>query len=209
MGSAVLYTFDVTDGYLTLNVQGVGSTTAALGGTFSMTIYQSDGHIGVSDSVLLQGSNLRNTGGVELSILSLVTANVGPESARILDFLPVGPAHIGPGGVTAIETDAYLEATISITGVISTLFATATTAGDTLPFDMIISTSVTQSDTATATIDILFPYEIGISDISQTLTLDLVVHLEGTTHVVPDPALGGLTALGLGGAGAWLRRRRS
>ena len=51
-------------------------------------------------------------------------------------------------------------------------------------------------------------YAVGIPDISMTITLDLIFSVEGTAHVVPDPALGGLTALGLGGAGAWLRRRR-
>jgi MYXO-CTERM domain-containing protein len=75
--------------------------------------------------------------------------------------------------------------------------------------DVAITTSANVSDIATASIAINFPYEIGIADISITLTLDLIVNVTGTAHVAPDPALGGLTALGLGGAGAWLRRRRS
>ena len=65
-----------------------------------------------------------------------------------------------------------------------------------------------RSDVMAANIGLSFPYEIGIAELSITLTLDLIVDVTGTAHVVPDPALGGLTALGLGGAGAWLRRRR-
>jgi len=209
MAGPVAYDFDVVAGSIFLNIEDVGSTNAGMDGSFGIVIYQSDCHIGESDTFLLDASALYNTGDVQLSLLGLATANVLTASARILDFAMPDPGHIGPGGVANVMTDSYLEATVLVSGAFTTTFTTATWAGVLLPVSVGITTSVERSDIASASIGIVFPYEVGIPDLGFTLTLDLIIQVVGTAHVVPDPALGGLTALGLGGAGAWLRRRRS
>jgi MYXO-CTERM domain-containing protein len=209
MAGPVLYDFDICSGNIYLNIVGVGSTSSGMDGTFGMVIYQSDCHISESDTFVMDGSMIYNTEPTALVLAGLATANIQAVSARIMDFAQPEPGHIGPGGVANIVTDAYLEATVLVSGAFTTTFSTATWAGVPLPLDVAICTSAERSDCFTASIGIVFPYEIGIPDIGMTLTLDLIVSVTGTAHVVPDPALGGLTALGLGGAGAWLRRRRS
>jgi len=209
LAGPVTYTFDVTSGSLTLEIQDVGSTTAQMGGNFVMTIYQSDCHIGASDSFLLEGCSLTNTTPALLSIAGVITANVGEGSARLTDFMQPEPSHIEAGGTSVANTDAYLEATVFVSGLTNITFETGTSAGELLPLDFLITTSVSRSDIATASLGLVFGYEIETGlDVLPVITLDLIFTVEGTAHVVPDPALGGLTALGLGGAGAWLRRRR-
>jgi hypothetical protein len=209
MGSAVTYTFDATSGSVTLNLGGQGSTTSGMSGTFAVTVYQSDCHVGTSDTYLLESSGLINTGTMKLGLASIATATLEINSARFLDFTPVGPVHIPEGGSSVTPTDVYLEATVFVTGALNTSLVTKVWAKTNLPFVMSFNTSAMRSDVLAGHLGGTFGYEIGVSDISLTLTLDLIVNVEGTAHVVPDPALGGLTALGLGGAGAWLRRRRS
>jgi hypothetical protein len=208
MAGPIDYTFDIVGGNIWLNIEGVGSTGSGMDGQFGITIYQSDCHIGESDTFVLGASGIYNTDPTALVLAGLATANIQAMSARIMDFA-MDPAHIAPGGIQLVETDSFLEATVLVSGAFTTTFTTATWAGVLLPVEVGIATSVERSDIVTASIGIVFPYEIGIPDIGLTLTLDLIVSVVGTAHVVPDPALGGLTALGLGGAGAWLRRRRS
>jgi hypothetical protein len=209
MAGPVFYEFDVLDGVIWLNIEGVGSTGSPMDGTFGIIIYQTDCHIGESDTFILDGSWMANTDPTKLVLAGIATANIKAMSARIMDFAPeVG--HIPPGGGPIIlPTDAYMEATVLVSGAFTTTFTTLTWAGIPLPVSVYISTSGERSDIVTAMVGVVFPYEIGVSEIGITLTLDLIVTVVGTAHVVPDPALGGLTALGLGGAGAWLRRRRS
>jgi hypothetical protein len=207
LAGPVAYTFNVTAGSVQLNVSGQGSTGGGLAGTFGVVIYQSDCHIGASDTFILDHAGLVNTSTLKLSLAGLATANLAIQSARFLDFAPAAPGHIPPGGVTVAPTDVYVEATVIVTGLTTTTFSTKTWAGTTLPFSFAITTSVTRSEIAVAGLSGVFGYEVGISDVGLTITLDLIVNVEGTAHVVPDPALGGLTAMGLAGAGAWLRRR--
>jgi hypothetical protein len=207
LGGPVAYTFDVVAGGVDLN-SSIGSTSSGMDGTFAVTIYQSDCHIGESDTFILENAYLYNTDTLQLVLAGVATASLHMNSARFMDFAPAEPGHIGPGGQSVVPTDVYVEVTAIVTGAFNTTFDTATWAGTLLPFDVGITTSVERSDVVTASLALFFPYEIGIPDISQTITLDLIVDVVGTAHVVPDPALGGLTALGLGGAGAWLRRRR-
>jgi MYXO-CTERM domain-containing protein len=207
MAGPVLYDFDVVGGGIILQIVGAGSTVSGMDGTFSALIYQSNCHIGESDTFILDGAFLTNTDTAGLGIAGLATAWVLPGSARFLDFIQPDPAHIGPGGHAVVMTDAYMEATVLVTGAFTTTFSTATTAGTLVPVSMIFITSGLRSDIVEATLGIYFPYSVGISDLGMTITLDLIVSVTGTAHVVPDPALGGLTALGLGGAAAWLRRR--
>lgn len=203
--SPVLYTFNSTSGSVMLNVQSQGSTSSGLAGTFAMTIDQ-NGHVAASDTFLLGAAGLSNTGDMKLTLAGLVTAEIGPGAARFLSFGQTVPGHVPSA---TIGTDVFLSATIFITGFLNTTYTAATWAGTTLPFTVNVSTSQGLSDVIHASIAGTFGYAVGVTDVSLTLTLDLVVNIEGTAHAVPDPALGGLTALGLGGAGAWLRRRRS
>jgi hypothetical protein len=113
------------------------------------------------------------------------------------------------GGVQVAPTDVYVEATVLVTGAMTTTYSTKTWAGMLLPFNFLITTSVMRSDIVTAGLSGTFFYVVPIPEISMTISLDLIVNVEGTAHVVPDPALGGLTAMGLAGAGVWLRRRWS
>jgi len=206
----VVYTFDVTAGEMTWAIQGMGITTSGMTGTFSVTIYQSDGHIGESDTFVLGGAWLANTDAMQLGTPGTLAANVGPGSARLLDFMPDGPDHIGPGGAATVDTDIAFEATVLVTGLYDTTYATSTSAGMLLPVDLTFSTSAAGSDVVTASLRLGDDYGfiIGIPELSMTITLDLMIDVVGTAHVVPDPAIGGMSALGLAGACAWLRRRR-
>jgi len=126
---------------------------------------------------------------------------------RLLDFAPDGPGHIGSDGTATVASDIFLETTVNITGALSSTFSTALWAGTLLPVELTFPTSAGVSDVMTATITVHYGWGLPIVDISQTLTLDLLIQVTGTAHVVPDPALGGLIAMGLGAGGAWLRRR--
>jgi hypothetical protein len=208
MASPVTYTFDVVYGGFTIDLEGVGSTGSGLAGTFAVTIYQTNCHIGESDTFILEDGFLYNDAPIALGIAGIATANVDILSARFVDFMPDGPDHIGPGGIAHVDTDVAVEVTAIVTGAFETTFETATSAGMLLPFEIMFTTSGLRSDIVEAAIFFSYGWVIGIPDISMTITLDLIIDAVGTAHVVPDPALGGLTALGLGGAGAWLRRRR-
>jgi hypothetical protein len=216
LGNIVSYTFNTTAGAVALNIAGQGSTASGMAGTFGIVMDQ--GHIppygpgqieiGPSDSFLLDHSYLANTSTMKLSLAGLATATLNVQSARFLDF---GAAwtHIEPGGNQIANTDVYVEATVFVTGLTTTTFSTKTWAKTLLPFNvMFLPLPAYESDILIALISGTFGYEVGISDIGLTITLDLIVNVEGTAHVVPDPALGGVAAMGLAGAGAWLRRRR-
>jgi len=213
MGAAMDLQFDIVAGSLTVDVSpdGVASpdpVTVNMAGTFGMTIYASDGHIGESDTFILTHSGMTNSETVEVVLMGLATAFIPGGGAEFVDFAPAAPGHIGPGGVSVIETDVYVEVIAVVTGILNTTLDTKTWAGTPLPFLVSVSTSGTFTDVVTVNIHGTFGYEIGVTAITQTITLDLIVDVVGTAHVVPDPALGGFTALGLAGAGAWLRRRR-
>jgi len=207
MAAPVTYTFDVQSGGIIFSEVNLGSTTAGIAGTFAVTIYQSDCHINASDTIVIEDADLTNVGRLALNVGGIATANLLDASARFLDFdSEVG--HIGPGGTAIVNSDIYVEVTAIVSGSFNTTFSTKTWAGMLLPFEMQFSTSAMRSDVLTGSLGLAFPYVIGVAELSLTLTLDLVVDVVGTAHVVPDPAFGGLTALGLGAAGAWLRRRR-
>jgi hypothetical protein len=181
--------------------------TVALGGTWIADL-SSAGHLAESDTFVLGAADLHNEETVAIGLANLATATMLPGDVAFTGFInEAGPGHV-PSCV--YTTDAEFAAHIVVTGLLETVFDTATSAGMALPFNVTVGpVSAVASDIITMTIAGTFGYEIGVSDITQTLTLDLVITVVGTAHMVPDPALGGLTALGLGGAGAWLRRRRS
>jgi hypothetical protein len=212
-GAAMDMDFTIIAGSLTVDTSPDGianpdPVTVNMDGTFGMTIYASDGHIGESDTFILRNSGMYNSEQIEISLMGLATAEIGVMSAIFKDFAPIAPGHIGPGGVGVIETDSYIEIVAIVSGLLNTTLDTKMWAGEPLPFMVSITTSVEATDVVTVNIHGTFGFEIGVTAITQTLTLDLIVDIVGTAHVVPDPALGGFTALGLAGAGAWLRRRR-
>jgi hypothetical protein len=211
MAEPVLYTFGATSGSMMINLAGQGSTGAELAGTFAATMYQSNGHVGASDTFMLENSYLGNTNTMKLSLAGLATYTWQPGSLRFLDFAPAGAGHIPPGGgPIQVPADAYVEASCFVTGLQppNYLFITRTWARSLLPFQMSFSTFGMRSDVVYAQLGGTWGYAVGISDIGLTITIDYVLGVEGTAHVVPDPALGGVATLGLCGAGAWLRRRR-
>jgi MYXO-CTERM domain-containing protein len=180
-----------------------------MAGTFAVTIDQSNGHIGESDTLILEDSLLTNTTRMALNIAGIATVHLLEGNARFLDFASDGAGHIGAGGLAVANADTYLEAALLVSGAYTTTWSTAAWAGTLLPFEMNFATSATASDVFTATLAGTFAWSLYDPALGLTLTHDLIIDVEGTAHVVPDPGLGGLTALGLGGAGAWLRRRRS
>jgi hypothetical protein len=184
--------------------------TVALGGTWIADFSSNhlDGDPNHPTTFVLGAADLTNEEIVAIGLAGLATATMQPGDVAFTGFInEAGPGHV-PSCI--YTTDAEFAAHIVVTGLLETVFDTATSAGMALPFELKVGpVSAGVSDTITMTIAGTFGYEIGVSDITQTLTLDLVITVVGTAHMVPDPALGGLTALGLGGAGAWLRRRRS
>jgi len=209
LADPVLYEFNVTTGTLTVEIDAAGANaTGELDGTFGIAVYQDGGVVGASDTFLLGGIDVNNTDTVTLDVLGLATAKLQPGSARFLDFLPDGPDHIGPGGFAVVDTDVYAEVTVVVTGGFKTTFQTASWAGEPLPFDLTFTTSVTESDVLTVGLQFTNVYTVYVPD-AGPYSLDVIVEIEGTAHAVPEPTLAGLTALGLGAAGAWLRRRRA
>jgi len=213
LADPVTYTFDVTSGTLSIDISpnGIASPdplTKPMAGTFAVTIYQSNGHVGPSDTFILEDAGLTNTEQFYISLMGLARATVDPGSAQFLDFAPTGPSHIGPDGTAVVDTDAYVELTVPITGLLNTTLTTAIWAGQPRPFDMTFTTSGEPSNVLTVGLAGTFSYQVGVTAITQTITLDLIIDVVGTAHIVPDPALGGLSALGIAGAAAWLHRRR-
>ncbi len=213
-GDAVNYTFEVVSGTMTVDLDPDYTVSPDLvtvpgAGTFGMTIYQqSETHVGASDTFVLGAADIYNAQDTQMWFMDLATASLGVGSARFLEFAPTGPAHIPPAGAAAIETDAYVELTFIFTGLLNTTLEKRAWAGEAMTFPVTITTSVQGSDIVTASLSAWFPTSIGITGISTTMTLDLRIDIVGTAHVAPDPALGGLTTLGIGGAAVWLRRRR-
>ncbi len=214
LADPVTYTFNVTSGTLSMDTSPDGAVepdplTGALAGTFALTVYQSNGHIGESGTFILEDAALTNTELLDFSLMGLGRCSIYPDSTRFLDFAPSSPGHIGSSGTAVVDTDAYVEFTVLITGTLNTTLTTANWAGEPRPLDMTFTTSGTSSDVLTVGLaGTLFSYDIGVRAITTTITFDLIIDVVGTAHIVPSPALGGLSALGLAGAAAWLRRWR-
>ncbi len=211
LGNAITYTFSLTAGEVIVSKEGYGSTTSEMAGTFAITIYQSDLHIGQSDTFVLEDCGLWNTDAGVLRMPDFVTATFSPGSIRLTDFMQPEASHLGSGGVAVANSDVFFEGTVILSGATSGAYSSRGWVGELTAVDVLITTSVTRSDVATASLGLAFSYAAKPPDLPPafTITLDLIVNVEGTVHVVPDPGLGGLAALGLGGAGAWLRRRGS
>ncbi len=215
LGDGVDYTFEIVAGTMTADISpdGIASpdpATVWAGGTFGMTIYQqNESHVGASDTFVLGAADIYNTQQVELSLMGLSTAYIAAGSARFRDFAPTRPGHIESGGPAAIETDVYAHLVLLFTGLMdSTMDTRRWSREGALMFPLTISTSVQGSDVLAVNLGATYVCWYGNDEMTQTLTLDFRVDIVGTAHVAPDPALGGLTMLGIGGAAVWLRRRR-
>jgi hypothetical protein len=213
-GDDVAYNFTLT-GNSTVNVEivGEGDAQMTMGGDIDVTIYASDGHIGNSDTFVLAGANVANTtAGMIEGVLGLLTANVAEGDLELLAFDPNYPPngiHIGEGGEFSDSSGAHVSAfaKVVVTGLFRTTLS-STIASEVVHIAGTITTSGETSDVITMVIDFTDSYTVEITFPSTTLDVILQVHIEATAHHAPDPALGGLIALGLGGAGTWLRRRR-
>ncbi|MBN1347263.1 MAG: hypothetical protein JXQ73_31525 [Phycisphaerae bacterium] len=216
LGGMDTYQFDVTSGTLTLdvipnNIVSPDPAIVPLGGTFSIDIEGTgeDAHIAVSNSFALNDLGLGNTSQIQLVLSGLATLTIPAGKLEFISFAPEGPGHIGTGGAATVNTDVLMrisDATI-LGGLGSSPYSTSQWAGELIPISLTFSTSVSRSDTIQVAMSGTWSYETAISDISQTLTLDMIIDVVGTAHV-PDPALGGLVGLGVSGGLAWLRRRR-
>ena len=209
---AMALQFDVTSGtvQMTIAPPGVGNpaiVTSPVAGTFDLGIISSDTHIGDSDSVTVDDVDIVNTATLHTVLIAVATADIQPGSMRFTDFTSA-PGHM-MGGVANPIGSSYMEVTVLVVGQMYATFSTAVWQPSPLTTVTIASSQeLLLSETITAGLTYGYIWEIGISSLTATLTMDFVVALEGTAHV-PEPALGSLVALGLGGAGAWLRRRRS
>ncbi len=215
LGDPVEYTFDIIspDTDIGLSIQGSGSTIMSVNGQLTATIYQSDGHIGSSDTLLLTDMGLVNTerGVIDDFIPGALTANIPYATMWLLGFIEDAndPAHIGEGGTFTAHAGAYVSLTLKLTGLFTTTLSTGVMSEGPLEIDGTITTSGETSDTIAMTIDFSFTsIPVVWTQLSTTFYVDLDVHVEATAHHAPDPTLGGMIVLGLGGAGTWLRRRR-
>ncbi len=208
-GDAVVYTFDVVNSSAQATIVGEGSTTLTLGGTFGATVYASNGHIGSSDTLVMSSADVTNTTSGKISgILGLLTANVYTGSVGLTDFIEDAnyALHIESGGGFEGNVLGQAYGTLVVTGLFRTTVSTSAT--DEVYVEGTITTSGETSDTITLELDFADSFTVEVTLIGTTVDVILDIHLEGTAHHTPDPALGGLIALGLGGAGTWLRRRR-
>ncbi len=174
-----------------------------LDGTFSLTIYSSDEFVGTSDTFTMEISTMTNQAAINTALLGVNTATIPAGSVTFSDFSLSEQGHIVGGNGSAVAS-AHLETTIFIIGEVYTTYSTIFDRSS-IPLSVSFTTA---GNTLTADVQYTMKWEIGITDLAATLTLDFIVNIAATAHV-PEPALGSLVALGLGGAGVWLRRRRT
>jgi hypothetical protein len=207
----VLYTFDLTRGNLGIAF-GMTPNWYEFDGTFAAVIESDDGHIGESDWVTPTDCSIVSTEDITFLLMGTTTVTIAAGNAGLLDFAPEPAsrsAHIGPGGVGELTTDAYVGAIMVLTGSIEDTYTFLGWAGQDVVLDMTVSTSVAGSDILTIGLSGWFTYVLDIPEVGHTFDMYVLVDIEGTAHVVPEPALAGLTSLGVGAAGVWLRRRTS
>ncbi len=214
-------TFDVTGGQVTwvTSIDG-SSSTSSLAGMFTVTIDQSDGHIGASDTFVLEEGDIYNTDAMSVPYLpGIWTAVINPgdqvnpdspsgvDGLHLLDFQHNQPGHIAAGGSSTLDLNTYGEVWVDFTDLSATPFYISHWSDSAAPFALQFSTSVGLSDVLTVS---LRGTDSWVFDLGQygVLTWDFILDVEGTAHVVPEPVLGGSVVMGLFGAGAWLRRRR-
>jgi hypothetical protein len=210
MAEPVLYTFSATGGSITLNIAGDASSSQPVAGTFALRIYQEGGHVGAEDTFVMEDCALTNTGSLNFNLAGLATGSAFPAGGiRFLDFAPDGFGIIRPGGQSRVSTDVYLEATTFLSGLTVTTFSTAAWAGTLRTFNLTFGTSPVATDVLTTRLAGTYGWMLPLSEFGLTVTVDFILSVEGTAHVVPDPSLSGVVVLGLAGAGGCLRRRRT
>ncbi len=210
LADPTMYTFEVTTGEFTIDVAPQGLVTPdpvtfPVGGTFMVAIWDNGDGVGASDTFMLGSANIHN---VEEEVLTLWggvgTATFPPTSATIVEFAPESPGHIGAGGIGTIDTNVHARATVSVTGAWRPGVWSQDTWGldvETFEVDFTIENGVPTGVALGGSFNYNYMFDTEpFGDFGHE------VQIQGT--IVPDPALVGLTALGVGGGGAWLRRRR-
>lgn len=210
--TAASLVFDVTGGSMTVTIAPTGAgnpatISSAIDGTFELSLLPGD-HIGDSTMVSVDDIDISNTQVMQTTLIGVATATLKVGSVRFTDFNTTAAGHLS-GGIANPVGSGYLEVTVLVVGEMYTTYSTGAWGAAPLTSVQITPASSAEvSDTITVLLTTGYTWEIGITSLTATLTMDFVVSMTGTAHV-PEPALGSLVALGLGGAGAWLRRRRS
>ncbi len=143
MASAVMaepttYTFSVTSGSIEFQSSTVGSSdlktaSSPVSGTFAVTVHHDLG-MPFGDSTLFElvDANLSNTSMMRITqtIAGLCTATISPNGARFLDFNS-DTSYIFPEPNGTVAAEDYLEATVVLSGILSTTFHTTAWSGQT------------------------------------------------------------------------------
>ncbi len=116
LGDAITYTYQVTSGTLTLDVEPndlvvPDPVTMAGGGTFAVTFYSDDDEIGESDTFVIQSAALSNAESVSVDVLLLGspagTITAQPGGLYISQFSVVTPGHLDADGIGSTLTDVF------------------------------------------------------------------------------------------------------
>jgi hypothetical protein len=212
LGEAVTYVYEVTDGTLTLDVEPNGliapdPVDMLLGGTFAVTIYDDNGTVGESDTFVLADADLYNAEELVVDLYfggtGTITAPVG--NLYISDFSVVTAGHIGSDDTGSTDTDVYGGGSIYIDlPWWSSWGSDETWSEETETWNLAFG--IVDGVPWTVTVDGAFTYEYSIPDLGAAPGMGQGVAFEAI--LIPEPTVLGLAALGLGGAGAWLRRQR-
>jgi len=216
MAYPVTYTFEITHGSLGIDILPDGLLTpdpveVPVGGTFTMTINTSDNQIGEGDSFVLQNANIRNTEQVVLNITPFLgggTATFPVGSAGVLGFNPVAPGQMPAGGAATIDTDVYVQGQVIVAGnpMANGTYSASQWLNETFTIDVTFNPIPVQvGQPFNVTLGGTFSYTVYIPDINGGPELGQTLEVEA--RMIPEPALGGIIAMGVGGAGMRLRRR--
>ncbi len=210
LAEPITYTFNVTSGSVGFEFSPPGLVTpnpvlSEAAGTFTIKIDQGLDGVNAGDGVQLVSAAVVNTEGMQWSLDSLATATLDAGNLLISDFDHRDMIPIGSGGASNADTAVFVEIDVLTTGgPISTPFSTVVWSE---PGQMSLALSVPAGVSETLTLAMQGTFRL-FADVNQSVTWDLIIDIEGTAHVVPDPSLAGLVTLGLAGAGGWLGRGR-
>jgi len=181
-----VYTFQIDPDHSTVEIYGEPNhlfippvVSSRVDGTFNLAGFLGDGITGPNESFQLIGGAILNTEEMVTVLAGINTASIGPGHVRFLDF-DLGDDDVGqidPNGVGSVSTESYLEATIFVAGMLATTFSTAAWSEPT-PWDVAVNPPA--NGVVTANLAGRYRYEIGLTSLSATLTLDIVIDVLGT-----------------------------